>query len=45
MDAVVIVSYVFTFVTPVTAIAGMFGTAHFGAAITLTAQGEMPCET
>jgi hypothetical protein len=45
VDAVVIVSYVFTFITPVTAIAGMFGTAHFGAAITLTAQGEMPCET
>jgi Flp pilus assembly protein TadG len=45
VDAVVIVSYVFTFITPVSAIAGMFGTAHFGAAITLTAQGEMPCET
>jgi Flp pilus assembly protein TadG len=44
-DAVVQVSYSFSFVTPVGAIAGMFGGSGFGSPITLSAQGEMPCET
>lgn len=44
-DAVVTVSYSFSFVTPVGAIAGLIGGAGFGAPITLTAQGVMPCET
>ena len=43
-DAVVQVSYPFHFVTPVGAIAGLFG-GGFGAPITLTATGEMPCES
>jgi Flp pilus assembly protein TadG len=45
VDAVVQTSYSFSFVTPVGAIAGMFGTAGYGSNLTLTAQGEMPCET
>jgi Flp pilus assembly protein TadG len=44
-DAVVTASYQFSFVTPVGAIAGMFGGAGFGAPITLTATEDMPCET
>ncbi|MGD0376165.1 MAG: TadE/TadG family type IV pilus assembly protein [Streptosporangiaceae bacterium] len=44
-DAVVSTSYLFSFVTPVGAIAGMFGGGGFGAPITLTAQGVMPCES
>jgi Flp pilus assembly protein TadG len=44
-DAVVSVSYSFTFVTPVGAIAGLIGGSGFGSPITLTAQGVMPCET
>jgi Flp pilus assembly protein TadG len=44
-DASVTTSYSFSFVTPVGAIAGMFGGAGFGSPITLTAQGVMPCET
>jgi Flp pilus assembly protein TadG len=44
-DAVVNVSYTFTFITPVGAFAGLFGGSGFGAPITLTAQGVMPCET
>ena len=43
-DASVTTSYAFSFVTPVGAIAGMFG-AGFGSSMTLTAQGVMPCET
>lgn len=35
----------FVFVTPVGAIAAMFGGAGFGGPITLTATGVMPCET
>lgn len=42
--AVVHAGFVFRFVTPVAAIARMFG-SNFGAAITLTATGVMPCET
>jgi Flp pilus assembly protein TadG len=44
-DAVVIVTYTFTFLTPVGAIGRMFGSNDFGTTLTLTAQGEMPCET
>lgn len=44
-DAVVDVSYPFTFLTPIGAIAGIFGSSGLGAPITLTAQGVMPCET
>jgi Flp pilus assembly protein TadG len=44
-DAVVNVSYSFSFITPVGAIAGLFGGGGFGAPIDLTAQGVMPCET
>jgi Flp pilus assembly protein TadG len=45
VDAVVQASYPFSFATPVGAIAGMFGTAGFGSTLTLTATGDMPCET
>jgi uncharacterized membrane protein len=45
VDAVVKASYAFSFVTPVGAIAGLIGGASLGSPITLTAQGEMPCET
>jgi len=45
VDAVVTVTYPFTFITPVGAFASMFGTASFGSTLTLTATGEMPCET
>jgi len=44
-DAQVNVSYTFSFVTPVGAIAGIFGGSGFGSPIVLTAQGVMPCET
>jgi Flp pilus assembly protein TadG len=44
-NAVVSVSYSFSFITPVGAIAGMFGGGGFGAPIMLNAQGVMPCET
>lgn len=45
VDAVVHTSYSFSFVTPVGAVAGLFGGSGFGSPITLSAQGEMPCET
>jgi Flp pilus assembly protein TadG len=45
VNAVVQVSYTYTFITPVSAIAGLFGSSGFGASMTLTAQGVMPCET
>jgi Flp pilus assembly protein TadG len=44
-NAQVDVSYSFSFITPVGAIAGMFGGSGLGGPITLTAQGVMPCET
>ena len=44
-NAVVTVSYTFSFITPVGAIAGFFGGSGFGSDITMTAQGVMPCET
>jgi Flp pilus assembly protein TadG len=43
-NAVVQVSYSFSFVTPVAAIASIFGSS-FGSTMTLTARGVMPCET
>jgi Flp pilus assembly protein TadG len=44
-QAVVNVSYSFTFVTPIGAIAGLFGGSGSNSPLTLTAQGVMPCET
>jgi Flp pilus assembly protein TadG len=44
-SAVVTARYSFNFVTPIGAIAGLFGGNGLGARITLTATGEMPCET
>ena len=45
-DAIVTVTYNFSFITPVGAFAAMFGTASFGSVPKmLTATGEMPCET
>ena len=44
-DAQVDVTYSFSFITPIGAIAGIFGGSGLGSPITLTAQGEMPCET
>ncbi len=44
-DAVVQVSYSFSFITPISAIAGLFGGSGFGSSIPLTARGVMPCET
>ena len=45
VDAVVQTSYTFSFVTPIGAIAGLFGSAGYGSDLTLSATGEMPCET
>lgn len=45
VNADVQVSYPFTFVTPIGAIASFFGGSGTGSPITLTAQGVMPCET
>jgi Flp pilus assembly protein TadG len=42
-DAVVTISYPFTFITPVGVFASMFGPAI--GAPTITAKGEIPCET
>ena len=45
-DAVVTVSYQFSFITPIGTIAALIGGAGgLGAPVTLTAQGVMPCET
>jgi len=44
-NAQVDVSYRFSFITPIGAIAGVFGGSGLGAPIVLTAQGVMPCET
>jgi Flp pilus assembly protein TadG len=43
-DAEVDVSYTFSFVTPIGAIAGIFGGSGPGAPIVMTAQEVMPCE-
>lgn len=44
LDAEVRTSYSFSFVTPIGAIASLFGSS-LGSPITLIAQGVMPCET
>jgi Flp pilus assembly protein TadG len=44
-QAVVTVTYNFTFVTPIRAIAGLFGSSGIGSGISLTATGVIPCET
>jgi len=44
-DAVVNVSYTFSFITPIGALVGVFGGGGLGAPIVLTAQGVMSCET
>lgn len=44
-NADVTAGYQFSFVTPVGAIAAMFGGGGFGAPINLTGTGVMPCET
>jgi hypothetical protein len=44
VDAVVKLTYTYTFVTPVGAFMAMFGTG-LGSTLSLTATGEMPCET
>jgi Flp pilus assembly protein TadG len=44
-DAVVSVSYQFSFVTPIASIANLFSGAGFGSPMTLSAQGVVPCET
>jgi Flp pilus assembly protein TadG len=44
-DAQVNVSYTFSFITPIGAIAGLLGGSGPGAPIVLSAQGVMPCET
>jgi Flp pilus assembly protein TadG len=45
VNADVKVSYPFSFVTPIGAIAAMFGGSTLGSPLTITAQGVMPCET
>jgi Flp pilus assembly protein TadG len=45
VNADVKVSYPFTFITPIGAIASFFGGSGLGSPITLTAEGVMPCET
>ena len=44
VNAVVKTSYSFSFVTPLSAIAGILGSS-LGSTMTLTATGVMPCET
>jgi Flp pilus assembly protein TadG len=44
-NAVVRVTYSFSFITPIGAIAGFFGGSGLGSPLALTAQGVMPCET
>ena len=45
VDAVVTVTYTFTYLTPVGAIGKMFGNNSITPTKTLTATGRMPCET
>lgn len=44
-NADVKVTYAFSFITPIGAIAAIFGKSGPGSGLTLTAQGVMPCET
>lgn len=43
-DATVVVTYQFTFVTPVGAMGAVFGGGGYGDPIELTGRGVMPCE-
>jgi Flp pilus assembly protein TadG len=43
-NATVTVTYQFSFITPISAIAGIFG-GGLGSGLTMTATGVMPCET
>jgi Flp pilus assembly protein TadG len=45
VDAVVKVTYSFSFITPVGKLAAIYGGSGFGSPIILSAQGVMPCET
>lgn len=42
-DAVVQVGYSFSFITPIGAIAALFGASGFGSGLSLSATGVMPC--
>jgi len=44
-NATVDVSYNFSFITPIGAVASLIGGGSLGAPLVLTAQGVMPCET
>jgi Flp pilus assembly protein TadG len=44
-DAIVKVQYSFSFITPIGAFAAMFGGGSYGSSLSMSAQGEMPCET
>jgi Flp pilus assembly protein TadG len=45
-DAVVTVTYQFSFITPIGAVAGLIGgSGGLGSPVTLSARGVMPCET
>jgi hypothetical protein len=44
-DAQVDVSYSFSFITPIGAVAGLFGGTGLGGPLDLTTQAVMPCET
>jgi Flp pilus assembly protein TadG len=45
VNAVVKVTYSFSFITPIGSLAAMYGGSGYGAPITLSAQGTLPCET
>ncbi len=45
VNAAVTASYSYQFITPISAIAGLFGGSGFGSSISLSASGVMPCET
>ena len=44
-NADVKVTYTFSFITPIGAIAKLFGGAGLGSTLALKAEGVMPCET
>jgi Flp pilus assembly protein TadG len=44
-DATVSATYTYSFITPISAIAGLFGGSGYGSTISLKATGVMPCET
>jgi hypothetical protein len=44
-NAIVKVSYPFTFLTPIASVAAMLGGGSYASPVTLSAQGEEPCET